>query len=128
MHRTPPMMPPMPSRPPPPPMPPMAPCLQDLPAKNECDEKCDTTRKTCRQACSVDKTKAEKKQCKIKCKITKNSCKSSCVRCEFCEDANLPSDPEYCSKELGSFIDRIIKCKGPEFIGRCQSSCGLCHL
>ena len=62
-------------------MPPMPPCLQDLPAKNECDEKCDTTRKTCREACSVGKPKGEKKQCKIKCKNAKNSCKSYCVRC-----------------------------------------------
>ena len=45
----------------------------------------------------------------------------------FCEDANEPGDPEFCNKELTTFIDKLAKCKGGgEIRNKCMSSCGLC--
>ena len=107
-------------------MPPMPPCLQGWPAKYECDNKCDATRVKCREACKA-RNGSEKKQCKIKCKNTRNSCKSSCVRCEVCEDANEPNNPEYCQNNVGTYSDKILKCKIDEYAKKCTSSCGLCR-
>jgi hypothetical protein len=107
-------------------MPPMPPCLQGWPAKYECDNKCDATRVKCREACKA-RNGSEKKQCKIKCKNTRNSCKSSCVRCEVCEDANEPNNPEYCQNNVGTYSDKIVKCKIDEYAKKCTSSCGLCR-
>jgi hypothetical protein len=51
---------------------------------------------------------------------------SSCVRCEVCEDANEPSNPEYCQNKVGTYSDKILKCKIDEYAKKCTSSCGLC--
>jgi len=80
----------------------------------------------CREACKA-RNGSEKKQCKIKCKNTRNSCKSSCVRCEVCEDANEPNNPEYCQNNVGTYSDKILKCKIDEYAKKCTSSCGLCR-
>ena len=104
----------------------MSPCLQGWPAKYECDNKCDATRVKCRKACTASNG-PERKQCKAQCKNTRNSCMSSCVRCEVCEDANEPSNPEYCQNNVGTYSDKIVKCKIDEYAKKCTSSCGLCR-
>jgi hypothetical protein len=103
----------------------MSPCLQGWPAKYECDNKCDATRVKCRKACTASDG-PERKQCKAQCKNTRNSCMSSCVRCEVCEDANEPSNPEYCQNNVGTYSDKILKCKIDKYAKKCTSSCGLC--
>ena len=43
-----------------------------------------------------------------------------------CLDENKPNDPEYCQNAVGSFIDKITKCKQDSFIISCERTCGFC--
>ena len=43
-----------------------------------------------------------------------------------CMDKNKPNDPEYCQKAVGTFIDKITKCKQTNFIDKCERTCGFC--
>ena len=43
-----------------------------------------------------------------------------------CQDENTPTDPEYCQNEVGSFIDKITKCKQDSYIAACEQTCGFC--
>ena len=41
-------------------------------------------------------------------------------------DENKPNDPNYCQNELGTFSEKITKCKQTDFMDICLRTCGFC--
>jgi len=45
---------------------------------------------------------------------------------ELCLDKNKPNDPQYCQKALGSFTDKLTKCKLSNHFMICAQTCDRC--